>query len=92
LVAALRRLGLDYVFDTDFAADLTIMEEGTELLDQAYTPSERRQGGETAHADFLLPGLGEFLRISLPGYARHPVDSPLSAADVWLYRENLFRR
>lgn len=30
--AALRRLGFDYVFDTDFAADLTIMEEGTELL------------------------------------------------------------
>ena len=26
------RLGFDYVFDTDFAADLTIMEEGTELL------------------------------------------------------------
>ncbi|NQU84168.1 MAG: iron hydrogenase small subunit [Mariniphaga sp.] len=32
LVAALRRLGFDHVFDTDFAADLTIMEEGTELL------------------------------------------------------------
>ncbi len=34
LVAALRRLGFDYVFDTDFAADLTIMEEGTEMLDR----------------------------------------------------------
>jgi len=34
MVAALRRLGFDYVFDTDFAADLTIMEEGTELLDR----------------------------------------------------------
>ncbi|MDR1183122.1 MAG: [FeFe] hydrogenase, group A [Bacteroidales bacterium] len=32
LTAALRRLGFDYVFDTDWAADLTIMEEGTELL------------------------------------------------------------
>lgn len=32
LVSALRRLGFDKVFDTDFAADLTIMEEGTELL------------------------------------------------------------
>jgi NADP-reducing hydrogenase subunit HndD len=32
LVAALNRLGFDHVFDTDFAADLTIMEEGTELL------------------------------------------------------------
>lgn len=32
LAGVLRRLGFDYVFDTDFAADLTIMEEGTELL------------------------------------------------------------
>lgn len=38
MVSALRQLGFDYVFDTDFAADLTIMEEGTELLHrlQAY--------------------------------------------------------
>lgn len=34
MVTALRRLGFDYVFDTDFAADLTIMEEGAELLDR----------------------------------------------------------
>lgn len=32
MAAALRKLGFDNVFDTDFAADLTIMEEGTELL------------------------------------------------------------
>jgi NADP-reducing hydrogenase subunit HndD len=32
MVAALRTLGFKYVFDTDFAADLTIMEEGSELL------------------------------------------------------------
>ena len=32
LVAALRRLGFDKVFDTDFTADLTILEEGNELL------------------------------------------------------------
>jgi len=34
MAAALRRLGFKFVFDTDFAADLTIMEEGTELLDR----------------------------------------------------------
>ncbi|WP_410518918.1 NADH-dependent [FeFe] hydrogenase, group A6 [Butyricimonas paravirosa] len=34
MVAALRKLGFAKVFDTDFAADLTIMEEGTELLDR----------------------------------------------------------
>ena len=32
MAAALRRLGFDKVFDTDWSADLTIMEEGTELL------------------------------------------------------------
>ncbi len=32
MASALRKLGFDKVFDTDFAADLTIMEEGTELL------------------------------------------------------------
>ncbi|MBQ8763407.1 MAG: iron hydrogenase small subunit [Clostridia bacterium] len=34
MVAALRRLGFDKVFDTDFSADLTIMEEANELLDR----------------------------------------------------------
>lgn len=34
LVTALKQLGFKYVFDTNFAADLTIMEEGSELLDR----------------------------------------------------------
>ena len=32
MVTALKMLGFDYVFDTDWSADLTIMEEGTELI------------------------------------------------------------
>src|SRR5664279_2878009 len=32
MVAALRRAGFDKVFDTSFTADLTIMEEGSELI------------------------------------------------------------
>ncbi len=32
MVSALRRLGFDKIYDTNFAADLTIMEEGTELI------------------------------------------------------------
>ncbi len=32
LTAALKAIGFDYVFDTDWSADLTIMEEGTELI------------------------------------------------------------
>ena len=34
IYAALRQLGFKYVFDTNFAADLTIMEEGNELLER----------------------------------------------------------
>jgi NADP-reducing hydrogenase subunit HndD len=44
MAAALRRLGFDFVFDTDFAADLTIMEEGTELLDRL----NRHLNGDTS--------------------------------------------
>lgn len=34
MAGALKKLGFDYVFDTDWSADLTIMEEGTEFLDR----------------------------------------------------------
>lgn len=45
MVSALRYLGFDYVFDTDFAADLTIMEEGTELLQRLtrYLNGDKKQ-------------------------------------------------
>ena len=34
MVTALKQIGFDYVFDTDFAADLTIMEEASEFIDR----------------------------------------------------------
>ena len=34
IMDSLKRLGVDYVFDTSFSADLTIMEEGTEFLER----------------------------------------------------------
>ena len=54
MVAALRRLGFQAVFDTNFAADLTILEEGTELLTRLKaalcrdlpSPAGRGAGGE----------------------------------------------
>lgn len=45
LACALRRVGFEYVFDTDFSADLTIMEEGSELLERL------RKGGAAADAE-----------------------------------------
>ncbi|MDR1935135.1 MAG: [FeFe] hydrogenase, group A, partial [Candidatus Accumulibacter sp.] len=41
MAAALRRIGFDYVFDTDFAADLTIMEEGSEFLERVLHAKEK---------------------------------------------------
>ncbi len=44
MAAALHQLGFDYVFDTNFAADLTIMEEGSEFLERvtnAFTTKEK---------------------------------------------------
>ena len=41
LAAALRRLGFDKIFDVDTAADVTIMEEGTELLSVLRTAEAR---------------------------------------------------
>ena len=41
--AALRKLGFNYVWDTEFTADLTIMEEGTELIQRV------KEGGKGDH-------------------------------------------
>ena len=40
MVAGLKHMGFDYVFDTNFAADLTIMEEGSEFVER-FTHKER---------------------------------------------------
>lgn len=50
MVAALRKLGFDYVFDTNFAADLTIMEEGSELLQRV------KEGGKFPMFTSCCPG------------------------------------
>jgi NADP-reducing hydrogenase subunit HndD len=42
LAACLKRVGVDYVFDTNFTADLTIMEEGSEFLDMVAHKDEHK--------------------------------------------------
>lgn len=66
LVSALKDLGFDYVFDTDFAADLTIMEEGTELLDRL---SRHLNGDTTVKLPMLTsccPGWVSFFEHHFP--------------------------
>ena len=62
LVSVLRKLGADYVFDTTFSADLTIMEEGTELL-------QRLQAGDLDNQPMFTsccPGWVRFLKSQYP--------------------------
>ena len=54
MVAALRKLGFDKVFDVDTAADITIMEEGTELLDRL------QNGGKLPLITSCSPGWVKF--------------------------------
>lgn len=42
IVGGLRKIGFDYVFDTDFSADLTIMEEASELLEKVKHPEGQK--------------------------------------------------
>ena len=60
MAAALRRLGFDAVFDTDTAADLTIMEEATELLDRV------NNGGKLPLITSCSPGWVKFCEHYFP--------------------------
>lgn len=74
MVAALRLLGFDYVFDTDFAADLTIVEEGAELLDRL----SKHLKGEPTKLPLLTsccPGWVNFFEYQFPDL----LDIPSSA-------------
>ena len=62
MAGALRELGLDYVFDTSFSADLTIMEEGYEFL-------HRLQAGDMVKYPMFTsccPGWVRFLKARYP--------------------------
>lgn len=71
MAAALRRLGFDYVFDTDWSADLTIMEEGTELLGRV----KKVLAGEKASLPLFTsccPGWVSFYEKNFPDLLNYP--------------------
>ncbi len=63
IVAALKHMGVDYVFDTDFSADLTIMEEGSELLERL-----KNKAGGCTYPMFTscCPGWVRFIKSQYP--------------------------
>ena len=75
LAAVLRQLGFNYVFDTDFAADLTIMEEGTELLDRIKRFTEGDKSVRLPILTSCCPGWVNFFEHNFPDM----LDVPSSA-------------
>ncbi|MFP4112912.1 MAG: NADH-dependent [FeFe] hydrogenase, group A6 [Spirochaetota bacterium] len=77
MVSALRELGFNAVFDTNFTADLTIMEEGTELLmrlkqalvGDAATPGDASSAADAHGADHAFGPLPQFTSCS-PGWIK----------------------
>ena len=65
MAAALRRLGFDKVFDTDFAADLTIMEEANEFIERVQT------GGKLPMITSCSPGWIKFCEHYYPDLLDH---------------------
>lgn len=66
MAAALRRMGFDYVFDTDFAADLTIMEEGTELLSRIDKFTKGDKNVKLPILTSCCPGWVNFFEVNYP--------------------------
>ena len=62
MAAALRRLGFEKVFDTDWAADLTIMEEGTEFIGRL------KNGGTLPMITSCSPGWIKFCETYYPDF------------------------
>ena len=67
MVAALRRIGFDYVFDTNFTADLTIMEEGSEFLQRFTHKNQYRWPMFTS----CCPGWVRFVKGQFPAWTEN---------------------
>ena len=98
IAAGLRRLGVDYVFDTTWAADLTIMEEAAELQDRL----ERYMAGDkTVKLPILTsccPAWVKFIEqnyadmLDVPSSAKSPMQMFATVAkDLWAKENNLSR-
>lgn len=65
LAAALKKAGFNYVYDTNFAADVTIMEEGSELVDRV------TNGGVLPMFTSCCPAWVKYLELNYPELRKH---------------------
>ncbi len=63
LVSALRQIGFNYIFDTNFSADLTIMEEGSEFLEKV----KNKENETFPMFTSCCPGWVRFMKSQYPG-------------------------
>lgn len=98
IAAGLRRLGVDYVFDTTWAADLTIMEEANEFIERL----EKFQAGDPdvklplltsccpAWVKFIEQNYGDMLDV--PSTAKSPMEMFAAVAkDIWAKEQGIPR-
>ena len=84
MVAALRRMGFSKVYDTDFAADLTIMEEASELIDRL------QNGGRLPMLTSCCPAWVKFIEhqfptlLDIPSTCKSPHEMFGAVAKIWL--------
>ncbi|MCI9475657.1 NADH-dependent [FeFe] hydrogenase, group A6 [Anaerovoracaceae bacterium 41-7] len=67
MVSALRRIGFDYIFDTTYSADLTIMEEGSEFIER-FTHKEQYSWPMFTSC---CPGWVRFVKTQYPEYVKN---------------------
>ena len=90
MVAAVRALGADYVFDTNFTADLTIMEEGSEFLQRLSEKDKHKWPMFTS----CCPGWIRFVKSQYPeltpnlSTAKSPQQMFGAAAKTWFAKRN----
>ena len=99
LAAGLRRLGVDYVFDTSWAADLTIMEEAAELQERL---EKHLAGDENVKLPILTsccPSWIKFIEqnyadmLEVPSSAKSPMEMfGIVAKEIWAKEKGLSRR
>ena len=65
---AMRRIGFDVVFDTNFTADLTIIEEGTELIQRLYKALVKKEQVALPQFTSCSPGWVKYLEHFYPEY------------------------
>ena len=85
MVAALRRLGFDKVFDTDFTADLTILEEGNELLERV------KKGGKLPLITSCSPGWIKYCEHNYPEFLDNLLRE-ITTADVGALAKDLLAK